>query len=100
MAALAVAPSGPRTKPHSSRLGALIYLCFTVPCCVRGQGVVVQPIGEAGVLVAATDTVRGFSQLDQAWLATIADKLDATLEGPAAESAAAAGGRAAGAPLQ
>lgn len=30
--------------------------------------------------MAATDTVRGFSQLDQAWLATIADKLDATLE--------------------
>ena len=39
-----------------------------------------QPIGDTGVLVAATDTVRGFSALDQAWLAAIADKLDATLE--------------------
>ena len=39
-----------------------------------------QPIGDAGALVAATDTVRGFSALDQAWLAAIADKLDATLD--------------------
>lgn len=29
------------------------------------QGVVVQPIGNAGVLVAATDTVRGFGRMDQ-----------------------------------
>ena len=58
-----------------------------------------QPIGETSVLVAATDTVRGFSQLDQAWLATIADKLDATLEEAAAEPAAAPGGQAIGAPL-
>eukprot|EP00798_Chlamydomonas_sp_ICE-L_P016928 gene16928-23198_t len=35
------------------------------------QGVVVQPIGKLGVLIAATDTVRGFSGLDQ---------LDAALE--------------------
>ena len=65
----------------------------------RLQGVAIQPIGDAGVLVAATDTVRGFSALDQAWLAAIADKLDATLEGagegsgdrPAPAVAAAAG---------
>ncbi|KAK9819684.1 hypothetical protein WJX72_001075 [[Myrmecia] bisecta] len=43
------------------------------------QGVVVQPIGEDGVLIAATDTQRGFSRLDQAWAATIADKLDQSL---------------------
>ncbi len=63
------------------------------------QGVAIQPIGDAGALVAATDTVRGFSALDQAWLAAIADKLDATLEGagegsgvkPAPAVAAAAG---------
>lgn len=29
------------------------------------QGVVVQPIGSAGVLLAATDTVRGFGRMDQ-----------------------------------
>lgn len=58
----------------------------------------VQPIGDCGVLVAATDTVRGFSQLDQAWLATIADKLDATLEETTAEPAAAQGGGVAGVP--
>ncbi len=52
----------------------------------RLQGVALQPIGDAGVLVAATDTVRGFSALDQAWLAAIADKLDATLEGAGEDS--------------
>ena len=44
------------------------------------QGVAVQPMGDTGVLIAATDTVRGFSALDQAWLSAIADKVDATLE--------------------
>ena len=59
------------------------------PNTVRtSQGVAVQPIGEAGVLVAATDTVRGFSALDQAWLAAIADKLDATLEAAGSGKAA------------
>jgi hypothetical protein len=29
------------------------------------QGVVVQPVGKSGVLIAATDTVRGISRLDQ-----------------------------------
>lgn len=43
-----------------------------------------QPIGNQGVLVAATDTQRGVSRLDQAWVAAIADKLEVTLEGYAA----------------
>jgi hypothetical protein len=43
--------------------------------------VVVQPIGKEGVVVVATDTQRGLSRLDQAWIATIADKLEVTLEG-------------------
>ena len=47
-----------------------------------------QPMGDAGVLIAATDTVRGFSALDQAWLAAIADKLDATLESSSTQAAA------------
>lgn len=29
------------------------------------QGVIVQPIGDQGVLIAATDTQRGFGKLDQ-----------------------------------
>ena len=29
------------------------------------QGIVVQPVGKAGVLVAGTDVVRGISRLDQ-----------------------------------
>ncbi|KIY99022.1 hypothetical protein MNEG_8940 [Monoraphidium neglectum] len=45
------------------------------------QGAVVQPIGSQGVLVVGTDTQRGISRLDQAWIATIADKLEVTLEG-------------------
>lgn len=45
------------------------------------QGVVVQPVGSQGVLVAATDTQRGVSRLDQAWIAAIADKLEVSLEG-------------------
>ncbi|KAF5838919.1 hypothetical protein DUNSADRAFT_2010, partial [Dunaliella salina] len=45
------------------------------------QGVVVQPIGSVGLLVAGTDTVRGIGRMDQAWISTIADKLDVSLEG-------------------
>jgi hypothetical protein len=37
--------------------------------------------GAAGCLVVGSDTVRGLSRLDQAWLATLADKLEVTLEG-------------------
>lgn len=45
------------------------------------QGVVVQPIGNRGVIVAATGTVRGFSRIDQAWIALLADKLEVSLGG-------------------
>ncbi|KAK9868609.1 hypothetical protein WJX84_001890 [Apatococcus fuscideae] len=44
------------------------------------QAVVVQPIGDAALLIAASDTQRGFNKVDQAWMAVIADKLDATLQ--------------------
>lgn len=40
-----------------------------------------QPLGRDGVLVVGTDTLRGLSRLDQAWVAVIADKLEVTLEG-------------------
>jgi len=35
----------------------------------------------AGCLVVGSDTVRGLSRLDQAWLATLCDKLEVSLEG-------------------
>eukprot|EP00898_Chlorokybus_atmophyticus_P001321 jgi/Chlat1/218/Chrsp1S03039 len=52
------------------------------------QAVVVTCVGEDGLLVVASDTPRGFSRVDQAWLSTIADKLDSTLQSavPAAQT--------------
>ena len=45
------------------------------------QGVAVQPLaGGRGVLVFGTDTVRGFSSVDQSWFSLLADKLGARLE--------------------
>lgn len=44
------------------------------------QGVVIQPVGKFGCLIVGTDTVRGISQLDQSWIATIADKIEVSLE--------------------
>jgi len=44
------------------------------------QAAIIQPIGSQGVLIAASNTQRGFTRLDQAWASTIADKLDASLE--------------------
>ncbi|KAJ9526942.1 hypothetical protein QJQ45_025343 [Haematococcus lacustris] len=45
------------------------------------QGVAVQPIADRGVLIAGIDAVRGLGRLDQAWLASVADKLEVSLEG-------------------
>jgi hypothetical protein len=42
--------------------------------------VIIAPIGNRGVLIAGGDTQRGFGKVDQAWLTTIADKLDDTFE--------------------
>lgn len=42
--------------------------------------VIVAPIGDRGVLIAGGDTQRGFGKVDQAWITTIADKLDDTFE--------------------
>lgn len=43
------------------------------------QAVILQPLGDRGIAIIAGDTVRGFSNLDQAWITLIAEKLDATL---------------------
>lgn len=45
------------------------------------QGAIVQPIGEEGVMLLATDAQRAFSKLDQAWVATLCDKLETSLPG-------------------
>ncbi|GFR49307.1 hypothetical protein Agub_g11329, partial [Astrephomene gubernaculifera] len=52
---------------------------FTAFLPASTAGVALQPLGPHGVLVAGTDTVRGFSSLDQAWLAALADKLEVEL---------------------
>ncbi|WVZ87456.1 hypothetical protein U9M48_034091 [Paspalum notatum var. saurae] len=43
------------------------------------QALILQPIGDKGIAVIGGDTIRGFTNIDQAWIAMIADKLDATL---------------------
>ena len=43
------------------------------------QGVICQPIGEAGVLVLGADRPRGYTKQDEQWIEGIADKLAITL---------------------
>ncbi|XP_062226951.1 protein COFACTOR ASSEMBLY OF COMPLEX C SUBUNIT B CCB4, chloroplastic isoform X2 [Phragmites australis] len=43
------------------------------------QALILQPIGDNGIAIVGGDTIRGFTNIDQAWIAMIADKLDATL---------------------
>ncbi|KAF8399366.1 hypothetical protein HHK36_015231 [Tetracentron sinense] len=43
------------------------------------QAVILQPLGDKGIAIIGGDTVRGFTNADQAWITLIAEKLDATL---------------------
>ncbi|XP_072996050.1 protein COFACTOR ASSEMBLY OF COMPLEX C SUBUNIT B CCB4, chloroplastic isoform X2 [Typha latifolia] len=43
------------------------------------QALILQPVGDRGIAIVGGDTVRGFTNLDQAWINSIAEKLDATL---------------------
>ncbi len=43
------------------------------------QAVLCQPIGQKGCLILGSDTPRSFSRQEQAWIAAIADKLEALL---------------------
>jgi hypothetical protein len=43
------------------------------------QALILQPVGDKGIAIVGGDTIRGFTSIDQAWIAMIADKLDATL---------------------
>ena len=47
----------------------------------NAQAVVVTPVGNEGVMVAASGVARGFTPADQAWMAVLAEKLDQTLSG-------------------
>ncbi len=44
------------------------------------QGVAVAPAGRV-LLVAATNVVRGFAAVDQAWVGTLAEKVDSSVDG-------------------
>ena len=57
--------------------GRLEFLAYLPPGCA---GALVAPRGGVA-LVLATDTVRGFAAVDQAWAAALAEKVDATLDG-------------------
>ncbi|WOL20302.1 protein COFACTOR ASSEMBLY OF COMPLEX C SUBUNIT B CCB4, chloroplastic [Canna indica] len=43
------------------------------------QSIILQPLGDRGIAIIGGDTIRGFSNLDQAWITLIAEKLDSTL---------------------
>lgn len=40
---------------------------------------ILQPLGDKGIVIIGGDTIRGFTSSDQAWITLIGEKLDATL---------------------
>uniref|UniRef100_B8HKR9 Cofactor assembly of complex C subunit B n=1 Tax=Cyanothece sp. (strain PCC 7425 / ATCC 29141) TaxID=395961 RepID=B8HKR9_CYAP4 len=44
------------------------------------QGVICQPIGQAGVLILAANAPRSYTKQDEIWIEAIADKLEHTLQ--------------------
>lgn len=53
---------------------------FTSYLAENMQAAIIQPVGNEGVIVLGSDTQRGYTTLDQAWIAAIADKLEVTIE--------------------
>ncbi|CBI32065.3 hypothetical protein VitviT2T_000831 [Vitis vinifera] len=43
------------------------------------QAVILQPIGDKGIIIIGGDTIRGFTASDQAWITLIGEKVDASL---------------------
>ncbi|CAM6116373.1 unnamed protein product [Calypogeia fissa] len=43
------------------------------------QAVIIQPLGNDGIMIVASDTLRGFGPSDQGWIVAIGEKLDSTL---------------------
>ena len=62
----------PNLKVYPGRV-EFDYLPSTV------QALIMQPLGDEGVMVVCSDTIRGFTKIDQSWIATISEKLDVTL---------------------
>lgn len=62
----------PNLKVYPGRI-EFAYLPDTV------QALILQPLGEDGVVLVCSDTQRGFTKIDQSWIATMSDKLDSTL---------------------
>ncbi|EFN56374.1 hypothetical protein CHLNCDRAFT_12757, partial [Chlorella variabilis] len=52
--------------------GRLEFAAYLPANC---QAALIQPVGPQGVLVAGSDTQRGYTRLDQAWVSSVADKL-------------------------
>eukprot|EP00249_Psilotum_nudum_P011322 c23101_g1_i4 orf=640-1107(+) len=53
-----------------------VELMFLPP---NTQAVILQPLGDEGIMIVAGDTIRGFGSTDQVWIASIGEKLDTTL---------------------
>eukprot|EP00873_Tetraselmis_striata_P012669 jgi/Tetstr1/432933/TSEL_022273.t1 len=52
----------------------------------KTQSIILQPLGNQGVLVVASDTPRSFTSIDQAWISTLAEKIEVTLSEDATTS--------------
>jgi len=66
----------------------------------KTQGVLVKPLllpgvdGGGAVMVLGTDTVRGFTSVDQAWVAAVSEKLGSTFAGAESDNAGSSGSAA------
>ncbi|CAL1357255.1 unnamed protein product [Linum trigynum] len=43
------------------------------------QAVILQPLGDKGIVIIGGDMIRGFTNADQAWITYLGEKLDATI---------------------
>ncbi|CAN1151336.1 Protein COFACTOR ASSEMBLY OF COMPLEX C SUBUNIT B CCB4, chloroplastic [Linum perenne] len=43
------------------------------------QAVILQPLGDKGIVIIGGDKIRGFTNSDQAWISYLGEKLDATM---------------------
>ena len=62
----------PNLKVYPGRI-EFTYLPDTV------QALIMQPLGDEGVMLVCSDTQRGFTKVDQSWISTISEKLDVSL---------------------
>ena len=67
----------PLSYLFSSLPGRLELMAYMPP---NTQAALVQPVGGSAVAVVGGTRQRGFTRLEQAWLASLADKLERVLE--------------------